>query len=93
MESKILGERIRERRRKQKMSMDELGAAIGFDSSGRKTAVHYIEVGTNRLRIERLHAVAAALQTSIYYLLGIIDDDSITDDDIVMLINNRSLDE
>ena len=87
METNI-GDRIRNRRRALKMSMDELGAAIGFETSSRKVAVYQIETGNNRLRIDRLQSVATALKTSIYYLLGIIDDDNLTDDDIVSMINN-----
>jgi len=83
-----IGDRIRNRRRYLKMSMDELGSAIGFETSSRKVAVYQIETGNNRLRIDRLQSVATALKTSIYYLLGIIDDDNLTDDDIVSMINN-----
>ena len=84
-----IAERIHNRRRDLKMSMDELGVSMGFKTANRKTAVYHIESGGNRLRIERLPSTAAALKTSVYYLLGYINDADITDDEILSILNNH----
>lgn len=78
-----IGERIRSRRKALRMSMDELAEAVGYETETRKTAIYQIENGNNRIRVERLPAMAEALRTNTYYLLGLTTVSDVTDAEII----------
>lgn len=78
-----IGERIRSRRKALHMSMDELAEAVGYETKNRKTAIYQIESGKNRIRVERLPAMAKALRTNTFYLLGLTTVSDLTDEEII----------
>ena len=81
-----LGSRIKNRRNKLNITMDELAARVGYTAPARKTTIYNFEVGRNEISISRLPSFATALETNLYYLLGLTDIDYLTDDDILRLI-------
>lgn len=85
----LIGQRIKERRLIQKITMAELAEQVGYNAENKKSNIYHIEAGKSRVPIERLPMLSNALHTSIYYLLGVISDPEITDDDIKMLISSR----
>ena len=84
-----IGQRIKQLRRNQQMTMEELAEQSGYRTASRKTAIYQIEVGKNSVPIDRLPLISSALHTSIYYLLGMTDDPDVTDEDIIAYISKR----
>lgn len=69
-DTKILGQRVFELRRKEKMNQKQLGDAIGLTYK----AISTIESGTRGTTIDKLVALAHYFHVSADYLLGITDD-------------------
>ena len=88
-----IGDRIKQRRLSMHMTMDELAAKTGYDTESKKTAIYQIETGNNRIRVERLSKFAEALQTSIYYLLGMTEHQDVTDEHILNIIDKEQASE
>src|SRR5690242_3301662 len=67
-----VGERIRERREREKMSQAELAAESGVTA---QTILNY-EAGTRDPRSKELIRIAKALRTTVGWIIGEIDDPS-----------------
>jgi transcriptional regulator with XRE-family HTH domain len=67
VDEKVLGERIRELRKRQGMSQAELAAELGLN----QTAVSDYETGAARIHAAMLAALARVLRTSADELLGL----------------------
>ena len=80
------GRRVKRLRLDLKMTMDDLAEKIGYTSKSKKTIIYQIETGNNEIKLSRLLTASSALQTNIYYLLGLTDVSDISDEDIVKLI-------
>lgn len=80
-------ERLKQRRLKQKLTMDELAEKVGYTSASKRTIIYQIETGKADLAISKIHSYATALETNIYYLMGLSDVADLTDDDILNLIH------
>lgn len=63
-----IGGRIRTRRKEIGMTQEELAHILGFDN---KSAISSIEVGRTDISIDNLLTCADALETTLYYLLGL----------------------
>lgn len=66
-----IGERIKARRQGQGLTQEELANRIG---TIKQTVYKYERDIITNIPIERLNAIASALDTSVSYLLGITDD-------------------
>ena len=62
-----LGTRVREKRLSLKMSQEELALKVGYTS---RSSINKIELGLVDVPQSKIVALADALQTSIYYLMG-----------------------
>lgn len=82
-----LGKRIKQRREQIHMTQDELADAIGLDSASKRTAISRLELKGRTVHSDSLPTYAAALQTNIYYLLGMTDNADMTDEEILTTIN------
>lgn len=81
------GNRIKKRRQQLKLTMEELATAVGYSSVTRKTIIFNIENGKNDVLLSRLPAFANALKTNIYYLLGMTENESLTDQEVIGLMD------
>lgn len=68
IDTKGIGSRIKEQRKKVGMSQDKVAILLGY-SSGR--SIHYIEAGKNDISISKINELATILKTTTEYLLGI----------------------
>ena len=84
--NKETGQRVKFRRKNLSLTMEELSDRTGYTSPSRKTIIYQIETGKNEIRLSRLTSFSSALQTNIYYLLGLTDIDDLTDDEILELV-------
>lgn len=66
-----IGNKIKNRRIELNMSQEELAKKVGYKD---KSAINKIELGINQVPEKRLKDFALALNTSITYLIGIIED-------------------
>ena len=64
-----LGEKLQQLRKTRGMTQEELGAKLGL----KKAAIHKYETGLVDLRSSTLEKLAAALDTTPAYLLGLED--------------------
>jgi len=80
-------ERLKQRRLKQNLTMDELAEKVGYTSSSKRTIIYQIESGKADISVSKIQSYATALDTNIYYLLGLTDIDDITDDVILQLLH------
>lgn len=62
-----IGERIRIRREKLKISQDELAKRIGYKS---RSSINKIELGHYNLTQSKIKAIADALETTPAYIMG-----------------------
>lgn len=62
-----IGERIKIRREKLKMSQDELAKRIGYKS---RSSINKIELGHYNLTQSKIKAIADALETTPAYIMG-----------------------
>lgn len=67
--------RIRESRKKQKLSQEQLAERIGYSG---KSMISKIESGVVDLPQSRIYQIAYALNVSPYYLIGMTDDPTYT---------------
>ena len=87
--NKEIGKRIKDRRIELKLSMDQLAEATGYTSASRKTVIYHIETRSSDIPLAKLPEFAHALNTNIYYLLGMTDCVNINDDDILCRIEGE----
>lgn len=83
------GTRIKRRRTDLQMTMEQLAEKTGYTSPSKKTIIYQIESGKSEVTYSRLSAFATALETNIYYLLGLSDRADITDQEILSLIEEK----
>lgn len=69
-DSRILGNRIKSRRKELRMSQEELGARIGFT----KSSISRIEHGERVVSIENINKIASVLEVDQKWLLGWTDE-------------------
>lgn len=69
-DSKILGDRIKSRRKELRMSQEELGNRIGFT----KSSISRIEHGDRVVSIENINKIASVLEVDQKWLLGWTDE-------------------
>lgn len=69
-DSKILGERIKSRRKELKITQKELGDRIGFT----KSSISRIEHGSRVVSIENINKIASVLEVDQKWLLGWTDE-------------------
>lgn len=69
-DSKILGNRIKSRRKELKMSQEELGNRIGFT----KSSISRIEHGDRAVSFENINKIASVLEVDQKWLLGWTDE-------------------
>ena len=69
-DSKILGERIKSRRKELRMSQEELGNRIGFT----KSSISRIEHGDRTVSFENINKIASVLEVDQKWLLGWTDE-------------------
>ena len=81
-----IGERIRARRVSLGMSQGDLATAVGYTADNRRSIIYQAEIGRNDVPAILLPAYAAALRTSVYYLLGLTDAADLTDIDLLDFI-------
>ena len=67
---KILGERIKSRRKELRMSQEELGNRIGFT----KSSISRIEHGDRTVSFENINKIASVLEVDQKWLLGWTDE-------------------
>lgn len=65
-DAKILGERIKSRRKELRMSQEELGNRIGFT----KSSISRIEHGDRAVSFENINKIASVLEVDQKWLLG-----------------------
>ena len=65
-DAKILGERIKSRRKELRMSQEELGNRIGFT----KSSISRIEHGDRAVSFENINKIASILEVDQKWLLG-----------------------
>lgn len=80
------GKRLRAKRQKKKLTMDELAERVGFTSESKRTIIYQIESGKSDIPFTRSISYASALDTNVYYLLGMTDIDDMTDEEILELV-------
>lgn len=85
-----IGERIRIRRMQLGLSQGDLAAAVGYTSANKRSIVFQVEAGRNDVPATLLPAYAKALNTSIYYLLGMTDQSDWTDDHLLLIAGAHS---
>lgn len=61
----LIGERIRSARHVRKMTLDDLGKAVGV----RFNVIHKIEMGSVKMTVDRLMKIAAALHQPVTWFL------------------------
>ncbi len=83
------GKRLKQRRLRQKMTMEKLAEEVGYTSSSKKTIIYQIESGKAEMQLSRVSSYASALETNIYYLLGLSDMEDLTDEQILQLIREK----
>lgn len=71
MKNKIIGERIRTRRKQLKLTQTQLAELTGYSD---KTAVSKIENGKTDIGQQKIAIFAKALKTTEVYLFGYVDD-------------------
>ena len=81
---KTIGERIKARREELGMSQDELAVKIGYKS---RSSINKIELGGQQLTQRKVKAIADALKTDVNYVLGIDEDDALTEQQICDLFS------
>lgn len=81
-----LGKRIKQRREALHMTQDELADAIGLDSASKRTAISRLELNDRRVYSDSLPTYAAALQTNVYFLLGLSDNADMTDEEVIAML-------
>lgn len=69
-DSKVLGSRIKSRRKELRMSQEELGNRIGFT----KSSISRIEHGDRAVSFENINKIAAVLEVDQKWLLGWTDE-------------------
>ncbi len=69
-DSKILGERIKSRRKELRITQKELGDRIGFT----KSSISRIEHGSRVVSIENINKIASVLEVDQKWLLGWTDE-------------------
>lgn len=69
-DSKILGERIKSRRKELRITQKELGDKIGFT----KSSISRIEHGSRVVSIENINKIASVLEVDQKWLLGWTDE-------------------
>ncbi len=83
------GKRLRERRKQLKLSMEELADRVGYTSASRKTIIYHMEINDTDIPLSRLPAFASALNTNVYYLLGMSGHVDVTDNEILKLVEEK----
>lgn len=73
---KEIGRRIRGLREQLGMSQEQLANLIGYKSASSRSTINKVELGINDITQSKLPKYAAALHTTIEYLLG-IDENSL----------------
>ena len=73
--AKETGERIKARRQELKMTQDQLAEKIGYHG---KSAISHIEKGDSDMSQSKIVAIAAALDTTVDYILGLEDGSEVT---------------
>lgn len=68
---KIFGGRVRNRRQELGLSMDELAKKVGYTGQAGRTSIYKIETGRQDVPASKVKAIAAALETSEAYLMGV----------------------
>ena len=68
---KIFGRRVRSRRQELGLSMDELAKKVGYTGQAGRTSIYKIETGRQDVPASKVKAIAAALETSEAYLMGV----------------------
>ena len=68
---KIFGGRVRSRRQELGLSMDELAKKVGYTGQAGRTSIYKIETGRQDVPASKVKAIAAALETSEAYLMGV----------------------
>ena len=81
-----LGQRIKQRREALHMTQDELTDAIGLDSASKRTAISRLENNDRQVYSDSLATYAAALQTNVYFLLGLTDNAETTDEEVIAML-------
>ena len=83
------GKRLRDRREELQLTMQDVADRAGYTSKSRKTVIYHLELGNTEIALTRLPAFASALETNIYYLLGMTSEKNLTDDVILKMIESR----
>lgn len=81
--------RIKMRRKSLNMTMDQLAEKTGYTTSTKKTVIYHIESRNDSISALRLPMFSSALNTNVYYLLGMIDDADLTDAEIIKLVREK----
>lgn len=68
----MIGKRIRYRREELHMTQQELADRLGYKA---KSSIAHIERGENDIPVAKVKLFAAALHTTVEYLMGWEDDD------------------
>lgn len=79
-------DRLKKRRLKVNMTMDDLAEQVGYTSASRRGIIYQIEAGKTEISLSRIPSYASALRTNVYYLLGMTDIDDLTDEEILALV-------
>ena len=82
-------DRLKRRRLKVNMTMDDLAEQVGYTSASRRGIIYQIEAGKTDLSFARIPSYASALNTNVYYLLGMTDIDDLTDEEILALVHKK----
>ena len=82
-------DRLKKRRLKLGITMDDLAEQVGYTSASRRSIIYQIEAGKADLSLARIPSYASALNTNVYYLLGMTEIDDLTDQEILALIREK----
>ncbi len=85
----VVGQRVRDRRKQLGMTQEQLAEAVGYSTEHRRCTVYQVEAGLKEIPLGKLMSYVSVLHTSVYYLLGFVDDPSSTDADIVKLLKQE----
>lgn len=66
--------------------MDELADKAGYTSASKRSIIYQIESEKAEIAFSRVPTYASALETNVYYLLGMSDIDDLTDEEILQLV-------
>ncbi len=83
-----IGEKIKECRKEIGMSAEDLASIIGVSPS---TIYRYENNDISNMGIDKLKAIASALHTYAYVLLGWEKDDNVTRDEMALIYKYRRL--